>query len=294
MFGLDTLGRIVLGRCHARRSSPWSRSCSASATPTDPDHLAAVTTLIAGTASAPRRARRPARPLLGPRPRDDPVRLRRADRALPERTCPRPCKRPPRRPSASLIVGSRASGCSSAGTAAPSTRTTTRPRRARSPLQAYGIGLVHGMGGSAGVGVLLLASIHDREIAVAALGLFALCTALSMAAALDRASASRSSAARVGRVFPRSHRCSGVLSLVLRRLVRAGRPSGRPILFLDGDRSACRCRGLRHGRARRRRGARVRGAPRRRARLPRGAREPARDDRGPRLRRAVGRPRRPS
>ena len=28
--------------------------------------------------------------------------------------------------------------------------------------QAYGIGLVHGMGGSAGVGVLLLASIHDR------------------------------------------------------------------------------------------------------------------------------------
>jgi len=56
------------------------------------------------------------------------------------------------------------------------------PRRARSPLQAYGIGLVHGMGGSAGVGVLLLASIHDRSIAIVALGLFAFCTALSMAA----------------------------------------------------------------------------------------------------------------
>ena len=56
------------------------------------------------------------------------------------------------------------------------------PRRARSPLQAYGIGLVHGMGGSAGVGLLLLASIQNRAIAVAALGLFALCTALSMAA----------------------------------------------------------------------------------------------------------------
>jgi ABC-type nickel/cobalt efflux system permease component RcnA len=55
-------------------------------------------------------------------------------------------------------------------------------RPARSPLQAYGIGLVHGMGGSAGVGVLLLASIHDRLIAIAALGLFAVCTALSMAA----------------------------------------------------------------------------------------------------------------
>jgi ABC-type nickel/cobalt efflux system permease component RcnA len=51
----------------------------------------------------------------------------------------------------------------------------------RSPVQAYGIGLVHGMGGSAGVGVLLLASIHDRLVAVAALGAFAFCTAISMA-----------------------------------------------------------------------------------------------------------------
>jgi len=54
--------------------------------------------------------------------------------------------------------------------------------RARGPLQAYGIGLVHGMGGSAGVGVLLLAAIHDRGVAVLALGLFAVCTAISMAA----------------------------------------------------------------------------------------------------------------
>jgi high-affinity nickel-transport protein len=54
--------------------------------------------------------------------------------------------------------------------------------RARSPLQAFGIGLIHGMGGSAGVGVLLLAGIHDRAVAVLALGLFAACTALSMAA----------------------------------------------------------------------------------------------------------------
>jgi len=54
--------------------------------------------------------------------------------------------------------------------------------RARSPLQAFGIGLVHGLGGSAGVGVLLLAAIHDRGIAVVGLGLFAVCTAISMAA----------------------------------------------------------------------------------------------------------------
>jgi ABC-type nickel/cobalt efflux system permease component RcnA len=52
----------------------------------------------------------------------------------------------------------------------------------RSPAQAYGIGLVHGMGGSAGVGVLVLATISDQAEAVAALMVFALGTALSMAA----------------------------------------------------------------------------------------------------------------
>jgi ABC-type nickel/cobalt efflux system permease component RcnA len=50
----------------------------------------------------------------------------------------------------------------------------------RSPVGAFGIGLVHGMGGSAGVGVLLLASIPDEAVAVAALLLLALFTAVSM------------------------------------------------------------------------------------------------------------------
>jgi high-affinity nickel permease len=53
--------------------------------------------------------------------------------------------------------------------------------RARRPAQAFGIGLVHGTGGSAGVGILLLAAIHDRALALAALAIFAVCTALSMA-----------------------------------------------------------------------------------------------------------------
>ena len=53
----------------------------------------------------------------------------------------------------------------------------------RTPLQAYGIGLVHGMGGSAGVGVLLLAAIPDHAEAIAALCLFAVFTAVSMALA---------------------------------------------------------------------------------------------------------------
>jgi ABC-type nickel/cobalt efflux system permease component RcnA len=50
----------------------------------------------------------------------------------------------------------------------------------RSPLQAFGIGLVHGMGGSAGVVVLLLATIPSQTEAVAALVVLALGTAASM------------------------------------------------------------------------------------------------------------------
>jgi hypothetical protein len=50
----------------------------------------------------------------------------------------------------------------------------------RSRVGAFGIGLVHGMGGSAGVGVLLLAAIPSREVAVAALVVLALFTAVSM------------------------------------------------------------------------------------------------------------------
>src|SRR5206468_2832580 len=56
-------------------------------------------------------------------------------------------------------------------------------RPARTPLQAYGIGVIHGMGGSAGVGVLLLAAISNHVEALFALVLFAVCTAISMAAA---------------------------------------------------------------------------------------------------------------
>jgi high-affinity nickel permease len=54
-------------------------------------------------------------------------------------------------------------------------------RRSRSGWQAYGIGLVHGMGGTAGVGLLLLATIRSHALAVVALMLFAICTAVSMA-----------------------------------------------------------------------------------------------------------------
>lgn len=50
----------------------------------------------------------------------------------------------------------------------------------RTPLGALGVGLVHGMGGSAGVGLLLLAAIPSETVAVVSLVLLALFTAVSM------------------------------------------------------------------------------------------------------------------
>jgi hypothetical protein len=50
----------------------------------------------------------------------------------------------------------------------------------RHPFAAFGIGLVHGMGGSAGVGVLLLAAIPSIALAVTSLVVLALFTAVSM------------------------------------------------------------------------------------------------------------------
>jgi high-affinity nickel permease len=51
----------------------------------------------------------------------------------------------------------------------------------RSPATAFAIGILHGVGGSAGVGILLLASIPSRTVAAVCLVVFAVCTALSMA-----------------------------------------------------------------------------------------------------------------
>ncbi len=53
-------------------------------------------------------------------------------------------------------------------------------RRVRTPLGAFAIGAVHGIGGSAGIGVLLLSSIASRGLALGALLLFALLTAAAM------------------------------------------------------------------------------------------------------------------
>ncbi len=51
----------------------------------------------------------------------------------------------------------------------------------RTPLGTYGVGLVHGIGGSGGLTLLLLSTISDRAQAAGALLLFAVGTAVSMA-----------------------------------------------------------------------------------------------------------------
>ena len=51
---------------------------------------------------------------------------------------------------------------------------------ARTPRQAFGIGLIHGIGGSAGVGALLLATIDSRALAVLGLVVLAAFSAVSM------------------------------------------------------------------------------------------------------------------
>lgn len=54
------------------------------------------------------------------------------------------------------------------------------PHRARTPLGAFAIGLMHGIGGSAGVGVLIVAAVESPWLAVGSLALLAIFTAVSM------------------------------------------------------------------------------------------------------------------
>ncbi len=56
------------------------------------------------------------------------------------------------------------------------------PARPRTPTAAFGIGLVHGVAGSAGPALLLLASLESKVLAIASLLLLAFGTAVSMGA----------------------------------------------------------------------------------------------------------------
>ncbi len=52
--------------------------------------------------------------------------------------------------------------------------------QSRTPLGAFGVGLLHGIGGSAGVGILLVSTIESRSLALAGLAILAAFTAVSM------------------------------------------------------------------------------------------------------------------
>jgi high-affinity nickel permease len=153
---------------------------------TDPDHIAAVTTLVAS--SRERAARRAAQlgafwglghaltllvfglPIM-----------------LFERFLPEPLQRSAETAVAALIVFLAVrllirwrSGYFHVHAHAHSRDHHHHRHPVRTPLGAFGIGLVHGMGGSAGVAVLLLAAIPSRPVAVLALVVLAFFTAVSM------------------------------------------------------------------------------------------------------------------
>jgi high-affinity nickel permease len=103
-------------------------------------------------------------------------------------------------------------------------------QRTRTAGQAYAIGLVHGMGGTAGVGVLLLAAIRSHAFAVAALGLFALCTAVSMTLVSTGFGLVLDSA-RVRRSFGRIAPAFGVASLAFGVWYALGAQGVLPYVF---------------------------------------------------------------
>ena len=83
----------------------------------------------------------------------------------------------------------------------------------RTPLSAYGIGLVHGIGGSGGLTLLLLSTISDKAQATGALLLFAAGTAASMVV-LSTAFGLAIAGGPVGRNLERVAPVLGILSML--------------------------------------------------------------------------------
>jgi ABC-type nickel/cobalt efflux system permease component RcnA len=79
------------------------------------------------------------------------------------------------------------------------------PHSVRSPRQAFGIGLVHGLAGSAGVAVLIVAAVPSRTMAVGALLVMCAGTTVSMtvlSAAFGRAFTAAAARRRLIRAVP--------------------------------------------------------------------------------------------
>jgi len=89
----------------------------------------------------------------------------------------------------------------------------THPAPQRTPLSSYGVGLVHGIGGSGGLTLLLLSTIPDPAQATGALVIFAGGTAVSMAL-LSTAFGLAIARGPIARNFERFTPALGALSLV--------------------------------------------------------------------------------
>jgi cytochrome c biogenesis protein CcdA len=100
----------------------------------------------------------------------------------------------------------------------------------RSDRGAYAIGLVHGMGGTAGVGILLLAAIPSHVLAVVALAIFAVCTAISMAV-LSTGFGLTLASTRIRRSFGRIAPALGLASLAFGTWYALGAQGVVPYVF---------------------------------------------------------------
>lgn len=104
------------------------------------------------------------------------------------------------------------------------------PAPLRSVRGSYGVGLLHGIGGSAGVGILLLAAIPDHGVGIFALLVFAAFTAASMGVAsslFGRALAGRRAQRRFGVAVP----ALGVFNLSFGAWYALGAAGAVPYVF---------------------------------------------------------------
>ena len=104
------------------------------------------------------------------------------------------------------------------------------PAPLRSVRGSYGVGLLHGIGGSAGIGILLLAAIPDHGLGILALLVFAAFTAASMGVAsllFGRALAGQEAQRRFGIATP----ALGVFNLSFGAWYALGAAGAVPYIF---------------------------------------------------------------
>ena len=146
---------------------------------TDPDHLMAVTSLVAADGAGTRAATRLGA-FWGDRPRGDPARHRpAADPA--RRDGPRAGSATGAETLVGVVIAALAARVLLRWWRRDRAAQPTTPHRLRTPREALAIGALHGLAGTGAVVLLLIAAIPDPLAACAALAAFAPLSAVSMA-----------------------------------------------------------------------------------------------------------------